>query len=42
MMTFYAAIGTYRIRTENGHKVPYIQKLGNHVCNCQSGGALSQ
>ena len=28
MMTFYAAIGTYRIRTENGHKVPYIQKLG--------------
>ena len=28
MMTFYAAIGTYRIRTENGHKIPYIQKLG--------------
>lgn len=28
MMTFYAAIGTYRIPTENGHKIPYIQKLG--------------
>ena len=28
MMTFYAAIGSYRIRTENGHKVAYIQKLG--------------
>lgn len=28
MMTFYAAIGSYRIKTEEGHKVPYIQKLG--------------
>lgn len=28
MMTFYAAIGTYRIKNEDGHKVPYIQKLG--------------
>ena len=28
MMTFYAAIGSYRIRKENGRLVPYIQKLG--------------
>ena len=28
MMTFYAAIGSYRIHNENGHKVAYIQKLG--------------
>ena len=28
MMTFYAAVGSYRIKTEDGHKVPYIQKLG--------------
>ena len=28
MMTFYAAIGSYRIRTEDGRKVAYIQKLG--------------
>jgi len=28
MMTFYAAIGSYRIRKENGRKVAYIQKLG--------------
>jgi len=28
MMTFYAAIGSYRIKTRDGHKVPYIQKLG--------------
>ena len=28
MMTFYAAVGRYRIRVEDGHKVPYIQKLG--------------
>ena len=28
MMTFYAAVGRYRIRMEDGHKVPYIQKLG--------------
>lgn len=28
MMTFYAAIGSYRIKNEEGHKVPYIQKLG--------------
>jgi len=28
MMTFYAAVGCYRIRNEEGHSVPYIQKLG--------------
>ena len=28
MMTFYAAIGSYRIKVRDGHKVPYIQKLG--------------
>lgn len=28
MMTFYAAVGGYRIKNEHGHKVPYIQKLG--------------
>jgi hypothetical protein len=28
MMTFYAAIGSYRIKTVDGHKQPYIQKLG--------------
>ena len=28
MMTFYSAVGSYRIRKENGAKVPYIQKLG--------------
>ena len=28
MMAFYAAVGRYRIKNENGHKVPYIQKLG--------------
>ena len=28
MMSFYSAIGSYRIKNTNGHKVPYIQKLG--------------
>lgn len=28
MMTFYAAVGRYRIKNQDGHKVPYIQKLG--------------
>lgn len=28
MMTFYSAVGCYRIREENGRNVPYIQKLG--------------
>jgi len=28
MMTFYCAVGSYRLKTEQGHKVPYIQKLG--------------
>lgn len=28
MMTFYAAVGCYRVKEENGRKVPYIQKLG--------------
>jgi len=28
MMTFYAAVGSYRIKEHDGHKVPYIQKLG--------------
>jgi hypothetical protein len=28
MMTFYAAIGSYRIKTVDGRKQPYIQKLG--------------
>ena len=28
MMTFYAAVGSYRIRKEDGRLVPYIQKLG--------------
>lgn len=28
MMTFYSAVGRYRLKTENGRKVPYIQKLG--------------
>ena len=28
MMTFYSAVGCYRIRKENGRNVPYIQKLG--------------
>ncbi len=28
MMTFYSAIGSYRIKNQNGRKVPYIQRLG--------------
>ena len=28
MMTFYCAVGSYRLKIEQGHKVPYIQKLG--------------
>ena len=28
MMTFYAAVGTYRIITENGKRMPYIQQMG--------------
>lgn len=28
MMTFYSAIGSYRIKKEDDTKVPYIQKLG--------------
>lgn len=28
MMTFFTAVGSYRIRTEDEHKVVYIQKLG--------------
>ena len=28
MMTFYSAIGSYRIKNQNGQKVPYIQRLG--------------
>ena len=28
MMTFYAAVGSYRIENRDGHKAPYIQKLG--------------
>ena len=28
MMTFYAALGNYQIQTVDGHKVPYIQRLG--------------
>lgn len=28
MMTFYCAVGCYRLKIEQGHKVPYIQKLG--------------
>ena len=28
MMTFYTAIGTCRIQTEDNMKIPYIQKLG--------------
>lgn len=28
MMTFYSAVGSYRLKTNQGHKVPYIQKLG--------------
>lgn len=28
MMTFYTAIGSYRIKTRDGHKVPLIQRLG--------------
>lgn len=28
MITFYSAVGSYRLKTNQGHKVPYIQKLG--------------
>lgn len=28
MMTFYSAIGSYRIKNTDGHKMPYIQRLG--------------
>ena len=28
MMTFYSAIGSYRIKNQNGRKMPYIQRLG--------------
>lgn len=28
MMTFYAAAGSYQIRTENGKNMPYIMRLG--------------
>ncbi len=28
MMTFYSAIGSYRIKNEDGRKIPYIQRLG--------------
>ena len=28
MMTFYSAIGSYRIKNQNGRKVPCIQRLG--------------
>ena len=28
MMTFYAAVGSYRTKKVNGRKMPYIQKLG--------------
>ena len=28
MMTFYSAIGSYRIKNVDGHKMPYIQRLG--------------
>lgn len=28
MMSFYSAVGSYQIRTEDGTKMPYIQKLG--------------
>lgn len=28
MVTFYTAVGTYQIMIEDGHKVPYIQKMG--------------
>ena len=28
MMTFYAAAGRYRVKREDGHTIPYIQKLG--------------
>ena len=28
MMTFYSAIGSYRIKNQNGRKLPYIQRLG--------------
>jgi len=30
MMTFYAAVGSYRIKKTNGRKVPYIQRLGKY------------
>ena len=28
MMTFYAAVGSYRTKKVDGRKMPYIQKLG--------------
>lgn len=28
MMSFYTAVGSYQIRTDEGAKMPYIQKLG--------------
>ena len=28
MMSFYSAVGSYRIKNTDGHKVPYIQRLG--------------
>ena len=30
MITFYAAVGCYRIKTEDGRKTAYIQKLGKY------------
>ena len=30
MITFYAAIGSYRVKTEDGKKSVYIQKLGKY------------
>ena len=45
MMTFYAAAGSYQIRSEDGKNMPYIMRLGklqpvsfrssaSGVCSC--------
>ena len=31
MMTFYAAAGSYQIRSEDGKNMPYIERRPQHV-----------
>ena len=36
MMTFYAAAGSYQIRSEDGKNMPYIMRLGKLHSGVQS------